>query len=82
MHMRIFTNESLPEEDVDFTRWETFNGDYVNVSEVGSTYIERCLDMLALFTERYPKHPNYLIWQRYIRVFEQELLDRDSILYV
>lgn len=83
MRMRIFTNEALKEEDLDYTRWETFNGDYVNVSEVGTTYIERCLDMLALFAARYPKHPNYLIWLRYMGIFEEELLMRgNTALYV
>lgn len=77
MYMRIFTNETLQENEIDYTRWETFNGDYVNISEVGSTYIERCLDALAYYSERYPAHPNYQIWQRYIFVFERELLNRD-----
>jgi hypothetical protein len=82
MRMRIFTNEVLQEDDLDYTRWETFNGDYVNVSEVGSAYIERCLDTLAIFTERYPNHPNYSIWMQYTRIFEQELFSRDTALYV
>ena len=77
MRMRIFTNEALPEDELDYTRWETFNGDYINVSFVGSTYIERCLDTLALFAARYPNHPNYPIWMRYTTVFEEELLRRD-----
>lgn len=82
MRMRIFTNEVLQEDDLDYTRWETFNGDYVSVTEVGSAYIERCLDTLAMFAERYPNHPNYSIWTRYIRIFEQELMSRDTALYV
>lgn len=80
MRMRIFTNEVLEGDDVDYTRWETFNGDYVNITEVGRAYIERCLDTLALYTERYPNHPNYLIWMRYTKVFEHELLSRDPVL--
>ncbi len=78
MRMRMFTNEALQEEELDYTRWETFNGDYINISEVGSTYIERCLDTLALFAERYPDHPNYSIWMRYTTIFEEELVKRDS----
>ena len=84
MRMKIFTNEVFKEDDIDYTRWETFNGDYVNISEVGSAYIERCLDTLELFAERYPNHPNYSIWIRYMDIFEQELVNRDvnSILLV
>lgn len=78
MRMRIFTNEVLREDEMDYTRWETFNGDYVNVSEVGNAYIERCLDMLEQFSERYPNHPNYAIWKRYMDIFEQELLTHDE----
>lgn len=77
MNMRIFTNETVNEDELDFTRWETFNGDYINVSEVGNAYIERCLDTLAFYSAYYPKHPNYPIWVRYTKIFEMELLSRD-----
>lgn len=77
MRIKIFTNEILKEEKQDYSRWQTVNGDYVEITMVGNTYIERCLDMLAQFSERYPNHPNYGIWQRYIQHFEEELFSRD-----
>lgn len=80
MRMRIFTNEILDENDIDFTRWQTVNGDYVRITEVGTAYIERSLDYLAIYSERYPNHPNYSIWQHYIGLFEQELLEREFVL--
>lgn len=76
MQIKIFTNDALQKEVQDYSRWETLNGDYVVISTVGNTYIERCLDMLAQFSEKYPSHPNFDIWQRYIQQFEEELLSR------
>lgn len=79
MNIKIFTNEALKKEDIDFTQWETFNGDYVKIAEVGASYIERCLDMLAYFMQRYPKHVNYGIWKQYVYVLERELVDREKV---
>ncbi len=76
MRIKIFTNDALKEEVLDYSRWQTLNGDYVEISTVGNTYIERCLDMLAQFSEKYPNHPNFVIWQRYIQQFEEELFSR------
>ncbi|MBE5962112.1 MAG: hypothetical protein E7256_12165 [Lachnospiraceae bacterium] len=78
MMMKIFTNELLKEEELDFTRWETFNGDYVDISMVGTPYIERCMDMLEQFMERYPAHKNYPIWKQYMEIFEDELQSRET----
>lgn len=76
MRIQIFTNDALKEEVQDYSRWQTLNGDYVAISTVGNTYIERCLDMLAQFSQKYPSHPNYDIWQCYIQHFEEELYSR------
>ncbi len=78
MRMRIFTNEQLNEDELDYSRWETINGDYINISMVGTTYLERCLDLLAQFVEKYPKHRNIAIWLRYMNCLEDELLSRDG----
>lgn len=75
--MKIFSNEKLVERDVDFTKWETFNGDYVEISEVGSSYIERSMDALEWYMERYPNHKNYSIWKHYMEAFEEELTLRE-----
>lgn len=76
--MKIFTNESLQENRVDYSRWETFNGDYVTITNVGSGYIERSIDMLEQYMQRYPNHVNCPIWQRYIKAFEDEVTKRES----
>ncbi|HCL03380.1 MAG TPA: hypothetical protein DHW61_13400 [Lachnoclostridium phytofermentans] len=76
MRIEIFTNDALKEKVQDYSRWQTLNGDYVEIATVGNTYIERCLDMLAQFSQKYPNHPLYDIWERYIQHFEEELFSR------
>lgn len=77
-NMKIFTNESVQESMIDFTRWETTNGDYISITDVGSGYIERSMDMLEQFIERYPNHVNQRIWERYRQAFEDEVLSRED----
>jgi len=74
MRIEIFTNDALKEKVQDYSRWQTLNGDYVEIATVGN--IERCLDMLAQFSQKYPNHPNYDIWECYIQHFEEELFSR------
>ncbi len=75
--MKIFSNNILRERDLDYTRWETFNGDYVKISEVSSSYIERSMDALEWHMQRYPSNINYPVWKHYMQVFEDELLSRE-----
>lgn len=75
--MRIFKNKVLNESDMDFTMWETFNGDYVNISMVSSSYLERSMDLLEQFMDKYPNHVNYGIWMQYVEKLEEELISRE-----
>lgn len=75
--MRIFSNETLQEREMDYTRWETFNGDYIKISDVGTSYIERSMDALEWHMQKYPMSSNYPIWKHYMEVFEDELLCRE-----
>lgn len=78
--MKIFTNEIINKEDLDYSRWETYNGDYVDITTVSTAYLERSMDMLEQYMKKYPKHTNYPIWQKYVESLEEEYLSREFLL--
>lgn len=74
--MRIFDMKPLSPTEVDFTNWETINGDKMLICRMRQEYIERLLGMLDSYLNRYPNHPNKDIWEQYIEVMEEELESR------
>lgn len=74
--MRIFDTKPLSPTEVDFTKWETINGDRMLICHMRQEYMERLLDMLDSYLLRYPGHPNRDIWEQYIEVMEEELESR------
>lgn len=76
--MKIFSNDLIHEGKMDFTKWETANGDYVNIKDVGDAYLERSMDTLERYIEKYPNHANQHVWQRYIQAFENEVTNREG----
>lgn len=75
--MRIFTNESLNINDIDFTKCETLNGDFIDIASTRPNLLEKYIGIFERYTQKYPKHANYEIWKRYITVFENSLLEQN-----
>lgn len=75
--MRIFTNEIVNINDVDFTKCETLNGDYINIATTRPKLLEKYIGIFERYTQKYPKHVNYEIWKRYISVLEDSLLAQE-----
>ncbi len=75
--MTIFTNSSLDYNTIDFTKWQTINGDYLDLELARTEYIEKCLEQLYYYMERYPAHINYLVWREYAVRMEDILALRD-----
>lgn len=75
--MRIFTNETVNINDVDFTKCETLNGDYINIATTRPKLLEKYIGIFERYTQKYPKHANYEIWKRYISVLEDSLLAQE-----
>lgn len=75
--MRIFTNEIVNINDVDFTKCETLNGDYINIATTRPKLLEKYIGIFERYTQKYPKHANYEIWKRYISVLEDSLLAQE-----
>lgn len=75
--MRIFSNEVLPIEAIDFTKWPTINGDSVLLETARSEYLDRCLTLLNHYMTCYSSHINYPIWEQYAETVEDILASRD-----
>lgn len=75
--MKIFTNETVNINDVDFTKCETLNGDYINIATTRPKLLEKYIGIFERYMQKYPKHANYEIWKRYITVIEDSLLAQD-----
>lgn len=75
--MKIFTNETVNINDVDFTKCETLNGDYIDIATTRPKLLEKYIGIFERYMQKYPKHANYEIWKRYITVFEDSLLAQD-----
>ena len=75
--MRIFTNEIVNINDVDFTKCETLNGDYINIATTRPKLLEKYIGIFERYTQKYPKHANYEIWKRYLSVLEDSLLAQE-----
>ena len=74
--MRIFTNESLNINEIDFTKCETTTGDYIDIATTRPKLLEKYIGIFERYMTKYPKHANYEIWKRYISVFENSLLEQ------
>lgn len=75
--MYIFSNQALHAENVDFSKWPTINGDSVVLETARSEYLERCLELLNYYMNRYVSHINYPVWEHYADVVEDILASRD-----
>lgn len=75
--MTIFTNASLDFNAMDFTKWQTINGDYLALEQARTEYIEKCLEQIYYYMERYPTHINYPIWREYATRIEYILALRN-----
>lgn len=74
--MRIFTNECIDINDIDFTKCETLNGDYIEIATSRPKLLEKYISIFEKYIQKYPKHANYEIWKKYISIFENSLLEQ------
>ena len=76
--MRIFQDKGLDADEVDYSRWETVNGDSMGMRDMRTEYLERCIETLEYYAQRYPAHENREIWERYLDEMEDELALRGT----
>lgn len=74
--MNIFSNQVLHAELIDFSKWPTINGDSIVLENARSEYLEKCLELLNYYMNRYVSHINYPIWEQYADVVEDILASR------
>lgn len=74
--MEIFTNRTINPQSINYSEWQTLNGDYMYIHTARSEYIKNCIDVLEHYMERYPDHGNYQVWANYFDAFEIELETR------
>lgn len=75
--MRIFSNETVDINEIDFSKCETLNGDYIDIATTRPKLLEKYIAIFERYIQKYPKHTNREIWQRYISVFEDSLLQEN-----
>lgn len=75
--MDIFSNKQLTTDNMDYTHWQTLNGDYLDVEKARSEYLESWSETLEYYMDRYPSHANYPVWSRYLDAFRDELDERE-----
>lgn len=74
--MRIFSNQVLHAEDMDYSKWPTINGDSLILENARTEYLDKCLELLNQYLNRYTSHINYPIWEQYATVIEDILAKR------
>lgn len=75
--MNIFSEKVYRIEDVDLTKWETINGDYIILEKARPEYLSRCLEVLNDYMQRYSSHINYPVWEAYTTVIEDILCSKE-----
>ncbi|MCR4803610.1 MAG: hypothetical protein K5895_11525 [Lachnospiraceae bacterium] len=56
--MRLFTDESLDINEIDFTKCETLNGDFITIATTRPKLLEKYISIFEHYTEKYPNHVN------------------------
>lgn len=75
-YMFVFSNQVLHPENIDFSKWATINGELIELETARSEYLERCLQILNYYMNRYVAHVNYPVWEQYADVVEDILVKR------
>ena len=44
--MEIFNNVPINADTVDYTKWQTINGESLDIANMRIEYIDRCIDLL------------------------------------
>lgn len=77
--MNIFSDQVLHMESIDFSHWFTISGDSLVLKDARTEYLEKCLETLNYYMNRYSSHINYPIWEEYTNVIEDLLVERDLL---
>ena len=75
--MKIFSNETIDINKVDFTKCETLNGDFIDIATTRPKLLEKYISIFERYMQKYPKHANFEIWKRFITAFEDSLLEQN-----
>ena len=51
--MKIFSNEAIDIQDIDFTKCETLNGDYINISTTRPKLLEKYIGIFERYIQKY-----------------------------
>lgn len=76
--MKLFSNTPIEAESTDFMKWETINGDALDLRNARPEYLECCMSTLLFYMDKYPCHINYQIWEEYLTQIEDLLALRDK----
>lgn len=76
--MKLFKNEALSIDDIDFTKCETLNGDYIEIANARPELLEKYISYFETYIQKYPKHVNCDIWKHYILVLEDAITAQNS----
>lgn len=71
--MEIFNNVPINANTVDYTKWQTINGESLDIANMRIEYIDRCIDLLDNQIACKPYHVNVEVWKRYLAQFESKL---------
>lgn len=74
--MKIFSNEVIDMQNVDFSKCETLNGDYLDIATTRPKLLEKYIGIFEKHIQKYPCHVNHEIWKHYINVLENSLLEQ------
>lgn len=77
MEFHIFENESIDFDAVDFTQWQTEDGEWVDIENLSDQEIMGAIYTLKRKLRLLPEHVNEDIWEEYLYVLQEEARERE-----
>lgn len=72
----IFENESIEAEDIDFQKWLTEDGEWMEIEELTDEEVMGAVYTLKRKLRLLPEHVNCDIWEEYLEVMLEEASSR------
>ena len=73
----IFENESIDYDDVDFSLWQTEDGEWIEIEELHDQEVTEAVYTLKQKLRLLPEHVNSDIWEEYLEVLLEEANHRE-----
>lgn len=73
----IFENESIDYDDVDFSLWQTEDGEWIEIEELDDQEVTEAVYTLKRKLRLLPEHVNSDIWEEYLEVLLEEANHRE-----